>query len=199
MYDEETEELTETYANLSGEIADLTKTASTPGGISLFTDETKNTYKSTYEILKEIASIWDELEDKNQAQLLEKLFGKTRAQAGAAILSNFSQAEEALKTMEESAGSADREMAIIEESIDYKLNRLSQTWVGFSQSLLEREDIGNAVDALTALSEAIQFVIDKLGLLGTLGLGGGIFAAFKTKGNGRPKRRVSEMNMPLVA
>jgi hypothetical protein len=66
-YDEETEELSDDYANLSGEIADLTKTASTPGGISLFTDETKETYKSTYEILKEISEIWNELTDKNQA------------------------------------------------------------------------------------------------------------------------------------
>lgn len=66
-YDEETEELTEEYENLSGTIADLTKTASKPGGISLFTDSSKQTYKSTYEILKEISEIWDEISDKNQA------------------------------------------------------------------------------------------------------------------------------------
>lgn len=50
MYDEETEELSEDLENISGDIADLTKTAKTPGGISLFTDSTKQTYKSTYEI-----------------------------------------------------------------------------------------------------------------------------------------------------
>lgn len=43
-YDEETESYSEDLENLKGEIADLTKTASTPGGISLFTDETKQTY-----------------------------------------------------------------------------------------------------------------------------------------------------------
>ena len=36
MYDEETEELSDDLKNISGDIADLTKTASTPGGISLF-------------------------------------------------------------------------------------------------------------------------------------------------------------------
>lgn len=66
-YDEETESYTEDLENLKGEIASLTKTANTPGGISLFTDETKETYKSTYKILEEISSIWDELTDKNQA------------------------------------------------------------------------------------------------------------------------------------
>lgn len=69
MYDEETEELSEEYENLSGDIADLTKTASTPGGISLFTDSSKTEYKSTYEILRDISKIYDELTDKEQAEL----------------------------------------------------------------------------------------------------------------------------------
>lgn len=66
-YDEEFESYTEDLENLKGEIADLTKTAKTPGGISLFTDETKETYKSTYKILEEISEIWNDLTDKNQA------------------------------------------------------------------------------------------------------------------------------------
>ena len=69
-YDEETETYSEDLENLKGEIADLTKTASTPGGISLFTDETKQTYKSTTEILREISKIWNELTDKNQANIM---------------------------------------------------------------------------------------------------------------------------------
>lgn len=66
-YDEDVESYTEELENLKGEISDLTKTAKTPGGISLFTDETKETYKSTYKILEEISEIWDDLTDKSQA------------------------------------------------------------------------------------------------------------------------------------
>ena len=67
-YDEETEEFVGGVEELSGAIADLTKTASKPGGISLFTDETKTEYKSTYQILKDISEIYDELTDKQQAK-----------------------------------------------------------------------------------------------------------------------------------
>ena len=74
--DEETEEASEEFENLSGKIADLTKTAKTPGGISLFTDEAKTEYKSTYQLLKEISEIYDDLTDKNQAKLLETLAGE---------------------------------------------------------------------------------------------------------------------------
>lgn len=69
-YDEEVEAYTEELENLKGEIADLTKTAKTPGGISLFTDKTKETYKSTYKILEEISTIWNDLTDKNQANIM---------------------------------------------------------------------------------------------------------------------------------
>ena len=66
-YDEETEEYIGNVEELSGKIADLTKTAKTPGGISLFTDSAKTEFKSTYQLLEEISEIYDQLSDKNQA------------------------------------------------------------------------------------------------------------------------------------
>ena len=179
MYDEESEELSDDLKNISGEIADLTKTAKTPGGISLFTDDTRQTYKSTYQILKEISEIYNDLSDKNQAQLLEKLGGKRGGQVLAGVLTNFSAAENALKEMENAAGSADAEMGIIEQSLNYKINALRETWIGTAQAMIDRGDFGTIIDSLTKFSEAIGFLIDKLGLLGTLGIAGGIGAFFK--------------------
>ena len=66
-YDEETETFSNDVEVLNGKVADLTKTAKTPGGISLFTDETKTEYKSTYELLGDIAEIYNDLTDKEQA------------------------------------------------------------------------------------------------------------------------------------
>ena len=170
-YDEETEEFSEDLANLTGEIADLTKVASNGNrGISLFEPGDPDTYRSTYDILKDIADIWDELTDKNRAQLLEALFGKRQAQIGSAILSNFEQASAAMKTMEASAGSADREMEKITNSLEYKLNALKETWVGVAQNLFQTDDLKVVVDALTAVSGVIDTLTDHLGLFGSVGL-----------------------------
>ena len=117
-YDEELESYTEDLENLKGEIADLTKTAKTPGGISLFTDETKETYKSTYKILEEISGIWNDLTDKNQAQLLEVLAGKRNGQALAALISNFESAQESMDLMANSAGNAEAEMSVIMDKLN---------------------------------------------------------------------------------
>lgn len=78
-YDEETQQLSEDLVNVKGKVADLTKTASNPNGISLFTDADQKHYKSMVEYLGEIADIWDDISEKNQTELLQLLFAKTRA------------------------------------------------------------------------------------------------------------------------
>ena len=163
-YDEETEELSEEYENLSGKIANLTKTAKTPGGISLFTDKDKTTFKSTYQLLKDISDIWDDLTDKQQAQLLEKLAGKRGGQVLAGILGkeNFAEVERAMGEITKAAGSADAEMEIIRDSVEFKLNALKQTWIGYAQELLQRDDIGKIIDALINASEKLEGTLDVL-------------------------------------
>ena len=180
-YDEETEELSEDLEDISGDIADLTKVAG-KGGISLFTDDSKQTYKSTYQILKEISEIWDQLSDKNQAELLEKLAGKRGGQVVAGLLTNFDAAEKAIKEMDKAAGSSDEEMEIIRKSIAYKMNNLKETWVGTFQEIIGRDDIGTVVSALTALSSALSNVIKTVGSLGTVGSVVGAILGFRNAG-----------------
>lgn len=167
------EELDESLSNISGDLIDLTKTSQNLEGISIYTDDTKNLddankkYKSMVQYLGEISDAWSTFSETQQTKLLQTMFGKTGAQAGAAIITNFDAVRDALEAMENSAGSADREMSTIEQSLDYKINSLKQTWVGTVQQMVDRGDFGNIIDGLTKLSEGIGFLISKLGLLGT--------------------------------
>lgn len=179
LYDEETEEFIGGVENLSGEIANLTKTAKTPGGISLFTDANKTEFKSTYQLLKDISAVYDDLTDKEQAQLLEKLAGKRGGQVVAAILNNFDAVESSLATMTESAGSAMREMGIVQESLSYKLNALKETAVGVAQNIFNRQEVGVIISGLTSLLGLIDKLTNSIGLLGTAATGIGIFALIK--------------------
>ncbi len=179
-YDEETEQLSDDLANISGEVIDLTKTASNPKGISLFTDETQTQYKSIYQYLKDISEIYDQLGAKQQQALMEKLFGKMRSDVGQAILQNFSAAEKAMDNMANSAGNADAEMSIITESLEYKFNALKETGTGILQDIFPREQISAVVGVLTTVLEAINSITTALGPLGSiLVLGTGIAAFIK--------------------
>lgn len=181
-YDEETNQLSDDLVNVTGEVADLTKTAQDSQGVSLFTDATQEHYRSMVEYLGDIADRWDQISEKNQTELLQKLFGKNRANAGAAIIQNFDQVRAAIEAMDESAGSSEAEMSAIESSLSYKINALKETWVGCVQDMIDRGDLGTIVTGLTKVSEAITFLLDKFGILGTIGLGAGIFSGIKNVG-----------------
>ena len=167
-YDEETEEYIGNVEILSGKIADLTKTANNPGGISLFTDESKSTYKSTYEILKDISEIWDELSDKQQADLLEVVAAKRQGQVVSSIIENFDTVEKSLKTMSNSAGNAENEMSIIMDSLEYKINALKETATGVFQNIFATEDMGNLIALLTGILNVLDSLTSTFGLLGTV-------------------------------
>lgn len=180
--DEETEEFSSDLTEITGKVADLTKVASNGNkGISLFEPGDPNTYRSTYDILKDISKIWKELTDKNRADLLEVLFGKRQGQVGSAILSNFVSAEKAIEKMADANGNAMKEMEKVYDSLEYKLNQLKETWVGVSQNLADDRALKVAVDGLTALSNIVDFLTEHLGLLGTIGVAGTVLGFMKLK------------------
>lgn len=78
--------------------------------------------------------------------------------------------------------SADREMSIIRDSIDFKINALKQTWTGALQEMIDRGDLGDAIDSLTKLSEAIVKLIPNLkNLTPAIASVGSAIASIETK------------------
>lgn len=65
--------------------------------------------------------------------------------------------------MNSAAGSSDREMSKIEDSISYKLNALKEIWVGFLQVAANRDSIKIIIDGLTKISELLVKVLEMPG------------------------------------
>lgn len=181
-FDEETEQLSEDLVGVTGKIADLTKTASKPEGISIFTDASQQHYKDFVDYFRELSGIWDELSEKNRQGLLNELFGKRGAQVGAAIIQNFDAVEESLRKMADSAGNADAEMDIITNSLTYKLNALKETGTGIFQNLFQREDMGVLIDGVTSVLEVLDAITEKIGLFGTAMAGLSVAAVVRNFG-----------------
>lgn len=166
---EETEELDDSLKTISGDLYDLT-------GVSVMQDA--DTFKSTYQILKEVSEIWDSLSDKTQADALELMFGKHRANIGSAVISNFDAAKKAMDEMANSAGNANAELVIAMDSIEHKANKTKEIGTGIAQNLLKREDMKTVLDTINSLGEGLDWLTEKLGLFGTSALiGGGILGA----------------------
>ena len=166
---EETQELDDSLKTIQGDLYDLT-------GVSIM--ENTDTYKSTYQILKEMSEVWDSLTDKTQAKALELMFGKLRANIGASVLKNFSAAEKAMDDMANSAGNAEAEMSVAMDSIDYKLNKVKETGTGIAQNLFGQEEMKSILDAISSIGNGLDWLTDKLGLFGSVTtIGSGIASA----------------------
>ena len=81
-----------------------------------------------------------------------------------------------MTAMEDSAGGALAEFEMVTDTVEYKLNKLRETWTGVAVNLFDSKQMGMAVDVLNAISGAVDTLTDKLGLFGTAAVG---FTGFK--------------------
>lgn len=185
-YDENSEDgfeqTDEELKNITGDLIDLTKTAEHSQGVSIFKEGSTTEFKSLVDYFGEIHDIWDEMSQKQQNDFLQKAFGKTQAQAGSALIQNYDAVKASLAEIDESAGSADKEMSIVEQTLSYKINALKETWVGCTQQILDRGDLGIAISGLNGVLKVITGLIDNVGLLKTAAMGVAAALSFKNVG-----------------
>ena len=169
----ETDGMVESTATLQKEIMALS-------GVDIMKDE--NTFKSTYQILDELATKWQYLTDIQQASITELIAGKRQGNIVSALMSNFETARQATETAVNSTGSALKEQEAYEQGIQYSLDRLEASFQTFANHILDSDFLKGIVDFGDGVINVIDTVINKLGSLGTIGFAGagyGILAFIK--------------------
>lgn len=165
---EEAGESTEGMANSVSELRDELLTL-TNGKVDIQLDDT--TFKSTYQIMKELAAVWGELTDITQANILEQIGGKRNANVVSSLLENFSVAEDVVKTAAESAGSALKENEKYLDSIEGKISEFKATFQELAVTLIDSNFVKQVVEFGTGLLNvlnAVAKVIDAVGGLNTV-------------------------------
>lgn len=135
-------------------------------------------YKSTYEILKDISSVWSDIADVDQANILQLIGGKRNASVLAGLLNNFKDAEAALRVSEGASGSALAENEKYIRSINGALAQLASTFEVTSQTLLHDESVIHLVHTLSGLLEVLNAIVD---VTGSISLVSGAFAGLRFK------------------
>ena len=158
---ESTEGMASSVSELREEILALTGQK-----VDIQLDET--TFKSTYQILKELSSVWDSISDVSQANLLEMIGGKRNANVVSALLENFSVAERAMKTSAESFGSAMKENEKHLESINGKIELFKAAFQELALSFIGSDFVKNIVDLGTTLIGVLNTVTKIVSAFGGL-------------------------------
>lgn len=159
---EDAGESTEGMANSVSELREELL-ALTGGKVDIQLDE--DTFKSTYQIIKELSEVWGELTDITQANILEMIGGKRNSNVVAALLTNFQTAEDVLKTSAEAAGSALAENEKYLDSINGKIDMFKATFEELSLNVFDSELIKGAIDFGTALLDVLNALADINALL----------------------------------
>lgn len=122
-----------------------------------------STFKSTYQIMKELAAVWDDLTDISRANILEQIAGKRNANVVSSLLENFSIAEDAMHTAANSAGSALAENEKYLDSINGKVAQFQAAFEKLSASFVSSGLIKSVVDGGTSILTILTAIVDKLG------------------------------------
>lgn len=124
----------------------------------------------------------DEISAKNKQELLELLFGKNRANAGAALLTNYKQVYKVIETINKSSGSAEREMNTMAESITFKVNEFKETLTDLGKTIFTQNFLKDIVNTGTSVVDVLDKIIDKIGIIPTILAGISTAMAFKNVG-----------------
>ena len=129
--------------------------------------DAEQNFRSIYDILKDVAEVYNDLSDGDKASVTEILFGKTRANQGIAILEAFQsgQIQKAFEAAENSAGSAQAEFDRWSQSIEAAIQNFQSAWQGLSNTILDSKLVKGIVDFSTGFLNFTNDIIDNVGIL----------------------------------
>lgn len=177
----ELEQLGEEYENVESISKIQTQILNqTKGSVNIF--DNAGNFRATYDIINDIAKVWDKISQTDQAALLETIAGKQRGNQIAALIQSFQsgQAQKAYEASKNSEGSAMKEQERWMESMDAKIQQFEASFQSMSKTVLSSDILKNLIDLGTTGVSALEGLVkiigefvsvgDKLsGIGGTLG------------------------------
>ena len=119
----------------------------------------EGTFRSTYDIVKDIAHNWDQIDEMNKSAIVETLGGKTRANQVSALITNFAQAEKALNAAINSENSALDENAKYVDSIEGRMAQLRASYQKLSDDVVNSGLVKFFVSTGDAIVRATDFLL----------------------------------------
>lgn len=166
---EESEGL-ESVSKIQNHILNLTK-----GQVDIMDSADSTKFRDYYDILQDVSEVWDHLQQTEQADLLETMFGKNRGNQGTAVIQAFQsgQVQKAYQATLNAKGSAMQEQERWMGSMEAKIQQFKSQFQELSIVTLDSSILKGAIDAGTGLLNILTQIIDVGGgipaILGAIG------------------------------
>lgn len=145
---------------VDGEIVDANKIETALRTINVALRDTSGQFRDLDDVFIEIASKWNTLDTNTQRYIATMAAGSRQQSRFIAMMSNYDRTMELVNAANNSAGASQKQFEKTTESLESKLNKLSNAWNAFTMNLANSEIIKTAVDLLTNLLTTINSLID---------------------------------------
>lgn len=164
------EEINEEYDDIVSVSKNQTQIYNLTKGQVNILDEQNNKLKDTYTILEDVAKAWNDINELDKNTLLELMFGKQRANQGAAVIQAFQsgQIQKAYEAAMNAEGSAMQEQERWLQSLSAKTKQMESAFQSLSNTILDSNLLKGIVDLGTTSLNFLNLSIEKIGVLPTL-------------------------------
>ena len=145
---------------VDGEIVDANKIETALRTINVALRDTSGQFRDLDDVFLEIASKWNTLDTNTQRYIATMAAGSRQQSRFIAMMSNYDRTMELVNAANNSAGASQKQFEKTTESLESKLNKLSNAWNAFTMNLANSEVIKFVVDLLTNFLTIINSLID---------------------------------------
>lgn len=141
---------------VDGEVIDANKieTALRTVGVSL--RDASGQFRALDDVFLELAGKWDGL-DKNTQRYIATIAAGSRQQSRfIAMMSDYGRTQELVAAANDSAGASNQQFEKTMDSLDAKMNKLTNSWHEFTMGIFESDLLKGGVDILTKLVDILN-------------------------------------------
>lgn len=128
--------------------------------------DAQGNFRSTYDIIKDLSKVWEDLDSVEQAALAKTLAGTRQQNVFYSLISQFQEAEGAMQSMSDSAGELEGAYAKFQETTQAHANTFKAAFVELADAIVNSGVLNFFIDLGTSLVEgatAVTQFIDKIG------------------------------------
>lgn len=153
------------------------------------TDGEFNAFNDT---MSELAKQWDSLSDVEKSNISFNLAGTRQINVIQTLLRNWEEYEELVNKANNSTGVTFENQEKYAASLEGRIKELSATTTSIGENIFKSDDLSVIVSGLTKIAGLFDTITSKTKLLGSIGMGAGLFAGFKNIGKSRMSVRISK-------
>ena len=160
---------------------DLSNVETVLRGEGIVLRDSVNEFRNFGEILDEVAGRWTSFSEVSQRAIASAFAGTHHMNEFIILMENYGKAVEYSEISMESSGQAMEKFAAYEDTITAHTEKFKNSYQEMAKELLDSSVVKAFVDLGTGATKLVK----ELGLLGSVGLGAGLFAGIKNVGKRR--------------